>query len=61
VTARPGGWLRTVARVAIAVGLTGYVLWKSHPQDVLAATTGADWRLISVAVLLVLVDRSLMA
>jgi glycosyltransferase 2 family protein len=49
------------ARLAVAAGLTAYVLWKSHPGDVLAATAGADWRPIAVAVLLVFVDRALMA
>jgi len=53
--------LRLFLRVAVAAGLTGYLLWKSHPSDVARAMSGADWRLIGGAVLLVLVDRALMA
>jgi len=53
--------LRTLLRISIAAGLTGYLLWKSHPADVAAAMRGADWRPIGVAVLLVVVDRALMA
>lgn len=50
-----------IARLAVAAGLTAYVLWKSHPRDVWAAAAAADWRLIGVAVALVLLDRALMA
>ncbi len=53
--------MKAAARAAVAAGLTGYLLWKSHPANVLAALTGADWRLIAVAVLLVVADRALMA
>ncbi len=53
--------MKAAARAAVTAGLTGYILWKSHPRDVLAALAGADWRLIAIAVLLVLVDRALMA
>jgi uncharacterized protein (TIRG00374 family) len=45
----------------LAAGLTGWLLWKIHPRDVLAAAAGARWAPIAVAVLLVLVDRALMA
>ena len=35
-------------RLVIAGGITGYLLWKVHPREVLAATSGrrleADWR-----------------
>lgn len=48
-------------RLAIAAGLTTYILWKSHPRAVLTAAGDADWRPLAVAILLVLVDRSLMA
>jgi len=48
-------------RLTIAAGLTTYILWKSHPRAVFAAAAGADWRPLAVAILLVLVDRSLMA
>ncbi|MDO8595280.1 MAG: lysylphosphatidylglycerol synthase transmembrane domain-containing protein [Sulfuricaulis sp.] len=49
------------ARVAVAGGLTAYILWKSHPREVLTAAAGAEWQPLLVAVLLVLVDRVLMA
>lgn len=52
---------RVLLRIVVAAGLTGFILWKSRPGAVLAALAGADWRLIAVAVLLVLVDRALMA
>ena len=48
-------------RAAVAAGLTAFILWKSHPREVLAALADADWRLIAAAVLLVIVDRALMA
>ena len=51
---------RLIVRLAVAAGLTAYVLWKSHPRTVLAVAAGADWRFLSAAVLLVLVDRALM-
>ena len=50
-----------LARIAVAAGLTGYILWRSDPSAVAAAAAGVDWRWIGVAVLLVLVDRALMA
>ena len=53
--------MKAAARAAVAAGLTGYILWNSHPREVLAALTGADWRLIAIAVLLVVADRALMA
>ena len=59
MTAR--GLLRLLIRLAVAAGLTAYILWKSHPASVLAAARGADWRPIAVAILLVLADRALMA
>jgi uncharacterized protein (TIRG00374 family) len=48
-------------RVAVAVGLTGYVLWIAHPARVAEVARGADWRWLLGAVVLVLVDRALMA
>ena len=48
-------------RLAIAGGLTAYLFWKIHPREVLAAAAAAHWGPIGIAVLLVLVDRSLMA
>jgi glycosyltransferase 2 family protein len=61
--ARPsvGHLFRLALRLAIAAGLTVYILWKSDPHSVLAAAAGADWRPMAVAVLLALIDRSLMA
>ena len=50
-----------LVRIAVAAGLTGYILWRSDPAAVAAAAAGVDWRWIGVAVLLVLVDRALMA
>ena len=35
--------LRLSVRIAVAAGLTGYLLWKSHPRAVLAAGAGAMW------------------
>ena len=54
-------WLSRAVRIGVAIGLTGYILWKSDPRAIGAALAGADWRLIGVAVLLVLVDRALIA
>lgn len=48
-------------RIAVAVGLTGAVLYYSHPAQILSAASGADWRWLAGALALVLVDRSLMA
>jgi uncharacterized protein (TIRG00374 family) len=53
--------LKTAARVAVAAGLTAIILWKSHPAQVGAALANVDWRPLSIAVLLVLADRALMA
>jgi glycosyltransferase 2 family protein len=50
-----------LVRIGVAGGLTAYIVWKSHPREVWAATVGADWRPLVAAVLLVLVDRALMA
>ncbi len=49
------------ARLAVALGLTAYVLWRSNPAAVLAAAAAARWEYIAAALLLVLVDRALMA
>jgi uncharacterized membrane protein YbhN (UPF0104 family) len=50
-----------IARIAVAAGLTGYILWRSDPSAVAAAAAGVEWRWVGVAVLLVLADRALMA
>jgi uncharacterized protein (TIRG00374 family) len=52
-------WSRLL-RLAVAVGLTAFVLYKSHPADVLRVATGADPRWIGLAIALVLIDRTLM-
>jgi uncharacterized protein (TIRG00374 family) len=58
---RDGAAFTRIARLAVAGVLTAYILWKSHPRDVIAAGAGADWRPILIAVLLVFLDRVLMA
>jgi hypothetical protein len=50
-----------LARVAIAVGLTLFVLWRANPADVLAVARQASLSWVLAAVALVLVDRALMA
>jgi uncharacterized protein (TIRG00374 family) len=50
-----------VLRIAVAVGLTAVILWKADPLAVARTTAGADPRWIGAAVLLVLIDRGLMA
>ena len=48
-------------RLAVAVGLTAFIIWKADPSQVLRTTAGADWRWIGAAVALTLLDRTLMA
>ncbi len=48
-------------RLAVAVGLTAYVLWSSDPSGVAAVCRGAHLAWIGAAIGLVLVDRTLMA
>jgi len=50
-----------VFRVLVAAGLTAYLLWRSDPSAVLQASTRADLTWLLASVVLVLVDRSLMA
>jgi hypothetical protein len=50
-----------LARVAVAAGLTAYILWISDPAAALDALARADWRWIAAAVGLVLADRTLNA
>jgi uncharacterized protein (TIRG00374 family) len=50
-----------IARIAVAAALTGYLLWRSDPGEVAAAARHAEPSWILTAVLLVLVDRTLMA
>jgi uncharacterized protein (TIRG00374 family) len=53
--------LSRVLRLAVAVGLTAIILWKADPGTVARVAAGADPAWITAAVLLVLLDRSLMA
>jgi hypothetical protein len=48
-------------RLALAIGLTAYLLWISDPSAIVQAAAAADWRWIAAAGSLVLVDRALMA
>ena len=48
-------------RFLIAAGLFAIIVWYSNPREVARHLAGADWRWLLLAVLLVLVDRSLMA
>jgi uncharacterized membrane protein YbhN (UPF0104 family) len=50
-----------VLRLAIAVGLTAVIIWNADPRTILRTTAQADLRWILAAVLLVLIDRALMA
>jgi uncharacterized protein (TIRG00374 family) len=53
--------LGVVVRVAVAIGLTTYVLYRSSPAAVGEALRNADWSFVLYAVALVLIDRALMA
>lgn len=53
--------LSSILRILFAVGVTAYLLFKSHPQQVGAALSGVSWTWIGFALLLVLADRALMA
>ncbi len=55
------GRFARLIRIAVAVGLTGFLLWKSDPAAVVAATRGAEAGLIFLACALVVADRALMA
>lgn len=48
-------------RLVIAAGLFALFLYYSNPREVAATLAGVDWRWIVPAMLLVLVDRALMA
>lgn len=53
--------LQRVLRIGVAIALTALALYWWDPRQILAAAAGADWRWIAAAVVLVLVDRTLMA
>lgn len=53
--------LPRLLRVAFALTLTAYIIWAADPARVLEAAASADPRWILGAILLVLVDRTLMA
>lgn len=50
-----------VLRIVIAVALTAVIIWNADPRTVFRTTAQADLRWILAAVLLVLIDRALMA
>jgi glycosyltransferase 2 family protein len=50
-----------VLRIVVAVGLTAIILWHADPRAVFRATVDASPGWIVAAVLLVLIDRALMA
>jgi uncharacterized protein (TIRG00374 family) len=47
--------------VAVAVGVTAYIIWRADPSRVGAALAAVSWPWIAAACALVLVDRALMA
>jgi uncharacterized protein (TIRG00374 family) len=51
----------TLARLAIAAGLTALILWKIDARAAGAALAAADWRWLAAAAALALVDRALNA
>jgi uncharacterized protein (TIRG00374 family) len=51
----------SVLRPLVAILLTAFVLWRADPSAVVEAAARADLRWIGVAILLVVVDRALMA
>lgn len=53
--------LGKLLRPLIAFALTGYVLYRASPSEVLRAGAHADWRWLLAAVVLVVADRCLMA
>jgi glycosyltransferase 2 family protein len=53
--------LPRLARIVFAVGLAAIVIWNANPAEVARAAAGTDLGLVALAVLLVLVDRTLNA
>lgn len=48
-------------RLAVAIGLTAYVLWRAAPSQVIGAAAGVDVKWVVEACALVVFDRALMA
>ncbi len=59
MSARPRA--ASLARLTIATALTAFVLWKSHPSAVAAAIARTDLWWIAATLVLVVIDRALMA
>ncbi|MBA3639327.1 MAG: flippase-like domain-containing protein [Acidobacteriota bacterium] len=55
------GGLSRLLRILVAVVLTAYVIWRADPALVMRQAAGLDWRWATAAIVLVLVDRGLMA
>ena len=53
--------LSRALRIAVALGLTAYVVWRSNPAAILQVSGRADLRWIALAVALVVFDRALNA
>jgi len=53
--------LSRALRIVVAVALTAYVLFKSHPADVARVAAGASPSWLLLAVLLVVLDRAVNA
>jgi glycosyltransferase 2 family protein len=53
--------LFTVARILLAVGLTAAIVLRSHPGEIGDSLAGAAWSWVAAALVLVALDRSLMA
>ena len=58
--ARASFLLRTL-RIAVAVGLTAFIVWRANLSEILTAAGALDLRWAAAAILLVFVDRALNA
>ncbi|MEX2273403.1 MAG: lysylphosphatidylglycerol synthase transmembrane domain-containing protein [Vicinamibacterales bacterium] len=59
--AAPTGTLTHLLRIFVATGLTALMIWLADPRAVGVALAGIDWRYATAAILLVFIDRGLMA
>jgi uncharacterized protein (TIRG00374 family) len=50
-----------IVRLVVAASLTLFVLWKANPSEVVRAVSAANPKWLAAAILLVIVDRALMA